>query len=753
MPRVSGHKKKKGGTNNVNQAAARDKRAADAAEAELSAAAEALQALEAPVPPPAAVQPPTEPVPAHEPSNGEMAAYRRMEIVSKYQRLGCPPESVWSKHGGTLRQIADHLEMPDPCDYRPIREVLQRYLAGDDVFSTKGGQGPSGKSKIPYGQQLIAADCLRRGTGQEQAAHVITAWRETKGMSEEEAAVSRRVVQTAVVQLGGVHQRRGTTCTGSRDPGSKWATSRNAQAVQWHGQVETPEETAAASAPGATLDVAGKRVKTLAIDPLKLLTLAAVIKVLGSTWPGQSAADRKKRWPCTLRGYVDKYKYINGDIEAAYFIESEGHLYPMRVDDYIKHLTPAQRPADGASVLGKIPLEAISWWDEKHKQVSIGSHASKHEYRFPTSPGGTHKPVAEGGVLQAREPRVKAKYTGDGGRFGFGVMMKRDADGELHGYKMEPFDYSDSWLCGPKKYWAREKAELARVADFTGDGWGEEGRGVSAASEEYPGGRYEIRYGEEWRSKLKLACSKTLGAKDAPTLKGYICVTDEMDHIVAKSKRLFAGTPYADSFVLFHDALKQWWEPEAQAHLLKEHGIGPARQLCIQGDTNEAVAAHYRNRLVGDTPEFCPLDSNLFADFEFAMRQNLAYSHWLPHDHPEKWLAGKAKDVQRLMTETWAHDGAVKDERIVEDICRFPAALEAIIAAKGAKVEHLDNRRGRRQSKPYQAPRIEAVEELLKARFERFDPTPTAPETASLPPKKRKRSYGVRGPECGEKSL
>ena len=79
----------------------------------------------------------------------------------------------------------------------------------------------------------------------------------------------------------------------------------------------------------------------------------------------------------------------------------------------------------------------------------------------------------------------------------------------------------------------------------------------------------------------------------------------------------------------------------------------------------------------------------------------------------------------------------VTSERIVEDICRFAAALDAIIAAKGAKVEHLDNRQGRRKSKPYEPPRIEAVEELLQARFERLDPTPVA--TVPLPPKKRQR--------------
>ena len=87
------------------------------------------------------------------------------------------------------------------------------------------------------------------------------------------------------------------------------------------------------------------------------------------------------------------------------------------------------------------------------------------------------------------------------------------------------------------------------------------------------------------------------------------------------------------------------------------------------------------------------------------------------------------------------HQGS-RSRSIVEDICRFPAALEAIIAAKGAKVEHLDNREGRRRSRktqPYEPPRIEAVEELMQARFERLDPAPAEPETNPLPPKKRPR--------------
>ena len=473
--------KAKRGTNDAKLAARRDQRAAAAAKAEARARRLAAQqaAAAATSPAPRSDHNRASPVtaPTYEPSRGELASHKRVAIIYKYELLDCPPESEWGKHGGTLRQIADHLDMPDPCDYRPIRETLLRHLGEDDVMKTRGGQGR--KPILPHGQQLIAADCLQRGTGQEQAAHILTAWREGKG----ETALTRKPVRTAIKKLDGVRMRRGTTCTGSRDPDSAWATSRAAQSEQWRAEIETPEETAAACEPGPTMLVAHgngtKRVKTLAKDPLSLLGQGHVIRPLGSTWPGQSKADKKLRWDCKLCGYVADFSYVNKDQEAAYIIECQGHYYPMRVDDVIKLLPPALRPADGGpSVHGRIPLEAVSWWDEKHKQLSLGSYPSKHEYRFPVNARGEHQRQENGGKLPARQPRVKAKYTGDGGRYGFGVMMKRNAEGELAGYKMQPFNYSESWLCGPKKYWARETAELARVADFTASGWGAEGGGA-----------------------------------------------------------------------------------------------------------------------------------------------------------------------------------------------------------------------------------------------------------------------------------
>ena len=367
----------------------------------------------------------------------------------------------------------------------------------------------------------------------------------------------------------------------------------------------------------------------------------------------------------------------------------------------------------------------------------------------------------DGGKLLPRQRRKKAKFTGDGGRFGFGVMMKKDADGVLRGHRMEPFDYSETTMVGVKTYRARERAELARVANFTRDGWGEAGLGVREATEQLPGGRYEVRYGDGWREELKAACAK----KTVCGLDALTCVTDEMDHIVAESKRVFADTPYADSFVLFHDALTQWWEKEAQEYLRDELGIGTDRQLHIyaadeETGADERVAKRYVGKLVGDRPELCPLDSNLFSYYEYAMKQNVAHTDILPHDHPEKFLLGTPTHVQKTMLRTWGvccqaardlgltltgDEGCPTSAQIVRDIMRFPTALDAIIAAQGTKLETENTRSGKRRTRtqPYEYPSCPTAEALTQKRYEELDPDGAyaiaAARMAAAAPTKRKK--------------
>ena len=73
------------------------------------------------------------------------------------------------------------------------------------------------------------------------------------------------------------------------------------------------------------------------------------------------------------------------------------------------------------------------------------------------------------------------------------------------------------------------------------------------------------------------------------------------------------------------------------------------------------------------------------------------------------------------MERTW--EVCPTPERIVQDIQRFPKALDAIIAHGGARVPELDNRRGRRATLKF-ASCHKDCEEAIRAReakWARFD--------------------------------
>jgi len=46
-----------------------------------------------------------------------------------------------------------------------------------------------------------------------------------------------------------------------------------------------------------------------------------------------------------------------------------------------------------------------------------------------------------------------------------------------------------------------------------------------------------------------------------------VCVTDQIDHMTAESEKIYAGTDMEGRFLMFHDALAQWNEDEAQLYI------------------------------------------------------------------------------------------------------------------------------------------------------------------------------------------
>eukprot|EP00966_Prymnesium_polylepis_P321284 7377587-Prymnesium_polylepis.1 len=161
----------------------------------------------------------------------------------------------------------------------------------------------------------------------------------------------------------------------------------------------------------------------------------------------------------------------------------------------------------------------------------------------------------------------------------------------MRGFKAVPFDYTSTLLVGPKKYAKRQKEELADVLALKSGGF--EVYDTKEAVK-LPGGRFQMRWPKDWQERLKAECAKNHRGRQAMT-----CVIDWADHLIDEGDRLFKGTPYESSsptpWVLYHDALTQWWEQGTQAHL-RSRGFPPSRLICCQGETNKDN--RYKGKLV-----------------------------------------------------------------------------------------------------------------------------------------------------------
>ena len=347
--------KQKRGTTNKKQAKARDKRMAKKAAAAARTAAEAMADLAEPEEEAAVCK-----------RDAAQDKRRRHAIVMRFIDLGSPAKDTWDGPDGVVHDIRKWLGMRCNANIAPIRQVLDRHVAGELLVKPRSGRKP----KLTKGEALIATHSLEAGKGRAQAAHDVTAWRELQGKDK----VSEKAVRTGFKNLGGVTQRRGTEGTGSRDEESAWAQTSLAQAEQLKGQIVTPEEEeraaaeqqAEAAATGPLLKVEGRsgRVRSLADDPLHVIGRKEHISVPYSWWrewwDQQPAKVRRKKMyeKCELVGYVASYTHGDGGVEPAYIIKCSGKwgCFAMRAPDAIRLLPARLQPTDATvDEDGKVP--------------------------------------------------------------------------------------------------------------------------------------------------------------------------------------------------------------------------------------------------------------------------------------------------------------------------------------------------------------------------------------------------------------
>lgn len=214
-----------------------------------------------------------------------------------------------------------------------------------------------------------------------------------------------------------------------------------------------------------------------------------------------------------------------------------------------------------ASPLRPIYRGGVVFFDEKHTKCKLGP-TTKMERRVSRNVHGEPCEVAMGGLFPDKNPKRTVKFVQEG-RGCFGAATKLTPEGTLKGVKLPVFDYTGKEVVSMPKW--EKMFEMERSAKIALGN-----QPTPTGKESIWKGGYEARYGERWRD----VCSKAVGSS-------YCNVQDLITYMVRESKKLYEGTPMADTFLIYHDHLKvmrekrciAWMKEEGYWHLfIKIHG-------------------------------------------------------------------------------------------------------------------------------------------------------------------------------------
>jgi len=195
-------------------------------------------------------------------------------------------------------------------------------------------------------------------------------------------------------------------------------------------------------------------------------------------------------------------------------------------------------------------------------------------------------------------------------------------------------------------------------------------------------GGYEARYGERAREMARTEVSKK------------ICdIRELIDHIISESTEAYRGSKRENSFMIYHDALKQFWEKGAREYIASKNFEN--RVLRIQEPFFKDVVKRYQDGVVGDSPEMARgLDSYGFQDLELSIQFHVALTSGYADNDPRKFKLGTPNEVWNTMVRCWQIDPS--PDRVIADIEDWPRVLQVIVDAKGCVVHGEAVRSGHR---------------------------------------------------------
>ena len=219
--------------------------------------------------------------------------------------------------------------------------------------------------------------------------------------------------------------------------------------------------------------------------------------------------------------------------------------------------------------------------------------------------GDPERPNPRARILDC-EARPKAKFEDEcRGLFGVCMLPKSERglpvpdgvgpeDPEYYtGDRMQPFNYTGCMVVGGAAWGAACKAKFLHITETAtfgqpGSVWK---NGGDTTWENNP---FLNRYGDTWEAELR----KTMRSAKK------IWVNDLIAHTVSEGNRLYKGTPWENSWVMYHDALSAWWDPGAQA-LVKKLGM-EKRQILARGPTVIPLSPALSSVLTIFTPSLLP---------------------------------------------------------------------------------------------------------------------------------------------------
>jgi len=116
-------------------------------------------------------------------------------------------------------------------------------------------------------------------------------------------------------------------------------------------------------------------------------------------------------------------------------------------------------------------------------------------------------------------------------------------------------------------------------------------------------------------------------------MKGTICITELIEHVVQETKRVFTDMKYDGNCFFYHDALTQMTNKDMK-EWMREKGYLNMWVLLMKGCN---AGTPYADCPVGDSSEMMPLDSSIFKDLHAGVCRHITRTMLLDVNDPKRF--------------------------------------------------------------------------------------------------------------------